>query len=112
MWQMLQQDEADDYVISTGKMISVRRFCELSFECVGLDADDFIEIDPKYFRPTEVDELLGDASKAKKKLGWEATTPVEELARMMVEHDMELAAREKTLRDAGHVLPASVGHDQ
>lgn len=112
MWLMLQQDEADDYVISTGKMISVRRFCELAFECVGLDADRYIEIDPKYFRPTEVDELLGDAGKAKKKLGWEATTPVEELAKMMVEHDLELAAREKTLRDAGHVLPASVGHDQ
>jgi GDPmannose 4,6-dehydratase len=112
MWLMLQQDEADDYVISTGKMISVREFCNLAFSCVGLDAEDFIDIDPKYFRPSEVDQLLGDASKAKKKLGWAATTSVEELARMMVESDMELAAREKTLRDAGHILPAHAGHDQ
>jgi GDPmannose 4,6-dehydratase len=112
MWLMLQQDEADDYVISTGKMISVREFCELAFGCVGLDAEDFIAIDPKYFRPTEVEQLLGDATKAKKKLGWAPTTSVEELARMMVESDMELAAREKTLRDAGHILPAHAGHDQ
>jgi GDPmannose 4,6-dehydratase len=112
MWLMLQQDEPDDYVIATGKMISVREFCQLAFGCVGLDADEFIAIDPKYFRPTEVDQLLGDWSKARKKLGWEPTTSVEELARMMVECDMELAAREKTLRDAGHVLPAHAGHDQ
>jgi GDPmannose 4,6-dehydratase len=112
MWLMLQQDEADDYVISTGKMISVRAFCDLAFGCVGLDAEDFIAIDPKYFRPTEVEQLLGDASKARKKLGWTPTTSVEELARMMVESDMELAAREKTLRDAGHILPAHAGHDQ
>jgi GDPmannose 4,6-dehydratase len=112
MWLMLQQDQPDDYVIATGKMISVREFAELAFGCVGLAADDFIDIDPKYFRPAEVDQLQGDARKAKKKLGWEATTSVEDLARMMVEHDLELARREKTLRDAGHALPASIGHDQ
>jgi GDPmannose 4,6-dehydratase len=77
-----------------------------------LDAEDFIAIDPRYFRPTEVEQLLGDASKAKKKLGWQPTTTVEELAQMMVDHDLELARREKTLRDAGHDLPAIVGHDQ
>ena len=112
MWLMLQQDQPDDYVVATGKMISVREFAELAFNCVGLAADDFISIDPKYFRPAEVEQLLGDASKAKKKLGWEATTSVEDLARMMVEHDLELARREKTLRDAGHQLPAMIGHDQ
>ena len=109
---LLQQEEPDDYVLSTGKMITVRRFAELAFAEVGLDPDDYIEIDPRYFRPAEVNELLGDCTKAKEKLGWEATTSLEELVKMMVEHDMELAAREKTLRDAGHELPASVGHDQ
>jgi len=112
MWRMLQQEQADDYVISTGKMITVRKFCELAFGCVGLNADDFIAIDPRYFRPTEVDELLGDCTKAKTKLGWVPTTSVEELATMMVEHDLELARREKTLRDAGHDMPAMMGHDQ
>lgn len=112
MWLMLQQHQPDDYVIATGKMISVREFCDLAFGCVGLKAKDFIAIDPRYFRPTEVEQLLGDASKAKKKLGWQPTTTVEELARMMVEHDLEMARREKTLRDAGHDLPANVGHDQ
>ena len=105
-------EEPDDYVLPTGKMITVRRFAELAFAEVGLDPDDYIEIDPRYFRPAEVNELLGDCTKAKEKLGWEATTSLEELVKMMVEHDMELAAREKTLRDAGHELPASVGHDQ
>jgi GDPmannose 4,6-dehydratase len=112
MWLMLQQDEPDDYVIATGKMMPVRTFCELAFGCVDLDYKEFVAIDPRYFRPTEVDELLGDPSKAKRKLGWVPSTTVEELARMMVDHDLELAAREKTLRDAGHELPAIAGHDQ
>jgi len=112
MWLMLQQDEPDDYVIATGKTLSVREFCELAFGVVGLEAKDFIEIDPRYFRPTEVEQLLGDCGKAKKKLHWDPSTTVEELARMMVEYDLELARREKTLRDAGHELPAATGHDQ
>jgi GDPmannose 4,6-dehydratase len=112
MWLMLQQDTPDDYVIATGKMISVRDFAELAFGCVGLDANDFIDIDPRYYRPSEVDQLLGDASKAKKKLNWQPTTTVEELAQMMVEHDLELASREKTLRDAGHKIPSAAGHDR
>lgn len=112
MWRMLQEDVADDYVVATGKMISVRKFCELAFQHLDLDPDEHIEIDPRYFRPAEVEQLLGDSSKAKEKLGWEATTSVEELAAMMVEHDLELARREKTLRDAGHELPSSIGHDQ
>ena len=112
MWLMLQQDVPEEYVIATGKMLSVREFCDLAFASLDLDSKDFVEIDSKYYRPTEVEQLLGDASKAKEKLGWEPKTSVEELARMMVEHDLELAAREKTLRDAGHDLPANIGHDQ
>jgi GDPmannose 4,6-dehydratase len=112
MWRMLQQETPDDYVVSTGKMISVRTFCELAFGHVGLDYKDFVEIDPRYFRPAEVEQLLGDCTKAKAKLGWEASTTVEQLAVMMVEHDLELASRERTLRDAGHKLPQSIGHDQ
>ncbi|MCA9284799.1 MAG: GDP-mannose 4,6-dehydratase [Phycisphaerales bacterium] len=112
MWLMLQQPEPDDYVIATGKMISVRTFCELAFGEVGLDYNDFVEVDPRYFRPAEVEQLLGDAGKAKEKLGWVPTTTVEDLARMMVEHDLEMARREKTLRDAGHKMPEMVGHDQ
>ena len=102
MWLMLQQDTPDDYVVATGKMISVRKFCELAFGEVGLDYRDFVEVDPRYFRPAEVDELLGDATKARTRLGWQPKTTVEELARVMVEHDLELARREQTLRNAGH----------
>ncbi|MFI4862262.1 MAG: GDP-mannose 4,6-dehydratase [Phycisphaerales bacterium JB063] len=104
MWRMLQQDQGDDYVVATGKMIPVRAFCELAFGAVDLDYNDFVEIDPRYYRPAEVDELLGDATKAKQKLGWEPTVTVEQLAQMMVEHDLELAAQERTLIDAGHKL--------
>jgi GDPmannose 4,6-dehydratase len=112
MWRMLQQDTPDDYVVSTGKMISVRTFCELAFGHVGLDYKDFVEIDPRYFRPAEVEQLLGDCTKAKTKLQWTPRTTVEQLAVMMVDHDLELARRERTLRDAGHKLPESIGHDQ
>jgi len=112
MWRMLQQPEPDDYVVATGKMIPVRTFCELAFGHLGLDYRDFVEIDPRYFRPAEVDQLLGDPGKAKRALGWEPTTSVEQLAVMMAEHDLDLARREKTLRDAGHEMPAVIGHDQ
>ena len=94
MWRILQHDEADDFVLATGRTESVRDFCKLSFEQLGLDYQDYVEIDPRYFRPAEVDLLLGDASKAKEKLGWEATTDLEELARIMVQHDLDLAQRE------------------
>jgi GDPmannose 4,6-dehydratase len=112
MWLMLQQDKPDDYVIATGKTISVRDFCELSFRHVGLDYKDFVAFDPRYLRPAEVDLLLGDATKAKQRLGWVPTTSVEQLAAMMVDTDLEIAKREKTLRDAGHKMPEMVGHDQ
>jgi GDPmannose 4,6-dehydratase len=106
MWLMLQQDSPDDYVVATGKMISVRQFCELAFGEVGLDYRDFIEIDPRYFRPAEVEQLLGDPTKARSALGWTPRTSVEQLAKMMVEHDLELARRERTLRSAGHDIHA------
>jgi GDPmannose 4,6-dehydratase len=107
MWLMLQQPDPDDYVIATGKMISVRQFCEIAFGLVGLDYRDFVEIDPRYFRPAEVEQLLGDMSKAQRVLNWKPRTSVEELARMMVDHDLELARRERTLRDAGHDVHSS-----
>jgi GDPmannose 4,6-dehydratase len=112
MWMMLQQDKPDDYVIATGKTISVREFCELAFKHVGLDYKDYVAFDQRYLRPAEVDLLLGDPTKAKQKLGWVPTTTVEQLAAMMVDYDLELAKREKTLRDAGHKLPEYAGHDQ
>ena len=112
MWRMLQQPKPGDFVIATGKMISVRTFCDLAFARLGLDAKDFVEIDPRYFRPAEVEQLLGDASKAQRELKWQAKCTVEELAAMMVDTDLELARREKTLRDAGHEMPAGISHDQ
>jgi GDPmannose 4,6-dehydratase len=90
MWKMLQQDRPDDYVIATGQAHTVREFCELAFAHVGLDWRDYVVVDPSYFRPTEVDLLLGDASKAKRELGWEATTKFESLVKLMVDADMEL----------------------
>lgn len=104
MWLMLQQEEPDDYVIATGTAHSVREFLELAFEMLGLDWRKYVEIDPRYFRPTEVDFLLGDATKAQEKLGWRPRVSFEELVRMMVEHDLELARQERTLKDAGHTI--------
>jgi GDPmannose 4,6-dehydratase len=112
MWMMLQQEKPDDYVVATGRTITVRQFAEMAFAHAGLDFRRHVEFDPRYLRPAEVDLLLGDPSKARRQLGWEPETSVEQLAAMMVEHDLELARREKTLRDAGHVLPAGAGHDQ
>ncbi|MEL6499188.1 MAG: GDP-mannose 4,6-dehydratase [Planctomycetota bacterium] len=112
MWRMLQQDTPDDYVIATGRTISVREFADMAFKHAGLNFEDHVEFDERYLRPAEVDLLLGDPSKAKDKLGWEPTTSVEQLAAMMVDTDMELASREKTLIDAGHSLPTFVGYDQ
>ena len=89
MWLMLQQDQPDDYVVATGEMISVRCFCELAFGQVGLDYRDFVEIDPKYFRPAEVEQLQGDASKARKALGWKPKVSFKELVAMMVDADLE-----------------------
>ena len=95
MWLMLQQPKADDYVIATGETHSVRELCEVAFGHVGLDYQDFVEVDPRYFRPTEVDYLLGDPSKAVKQLGWKIRTGFKELVKIMMDADVELAAREQ-----------------
>ena len=88
-WRMLQADAPDDYVLATGETHSVREFLAEAFGCVDLDWNEYVQIDPRYFRPSEVDELIGDYSKAKANLGWEPTVRFEELVRMMVEHDRE-----------------------
>jgi GDPmannose 4,6-dehydratase len=97
MWLMLQQDEPDDYVIATGETHSVREFLELVFRQVGLPWAQFVETDPRYLRPSEVDLLLGDAGKAREKLGWQPRTSFPELVRLMVESDWELAGGEAAL---------------
>ena len=89
MWLMLQQDTPDDYVISTNKTYSVREFCDLAFSRVGLKYQDHVVVDPKFFRPAEVDILLGDCSKAKKQLGWTPEVDLAGLVNMMVDADLE-----------------------
>jgi GDPmannose 4,6-dehydratase len=89
MWLMLQQDKADDYVIATGETHSVREFCERAFGYAGLDYKKHIEIDPRYFRPAEVELLLGDPTKAKKQLKWEPKTKFEDLVKLMVDADLQ-----------------------
>ncbi|MCK5173737.1 MAG: GDP-mannose 4,6-dehydratase, partial [Planctomycetes bacterium] len=101
MYLVLQQDQPDDYVIATGEMHSVREFLDEVFGILELDWHDYVEIDPKYYRPTEVDTLLGDATKAKKKLDWKPKVDFKELARMMTDADMKLAEEEKILKDHG-----------
>ena len=119
MWRMLQQDKPEDFVLATGKTIPVREFVELSFKEVGVDLEwegagieekginkatgkVIVEVDPKYFRPTEVDLLIGDPTKAKEQLGWVATHTVEQLCHDMVAADLERFTRDKHLMDAGH----------
>jgi GDPmannose 4,6-dehydratase len=101
MWLMLQQDKPDDFVIATGETHSVREFTEKVFSRLDLDYSKHVSIDPRYFRPTEVDVLLGDASKAKKILNWQPKVTFDKLIEMMIEADMKLAQKEKTLVDAG-----------
>ena len=119
MWRMVQRDEPGDYVVATGEDRSVREFCELAFEAAGMPVewegsgveevgihgetgDVLVEIDPEYFRPTEVNQLLGDPSRAREELGWEAETTLEELVEIMVEHDVHMAGRLVTLREEGY----------
>src|SRR6478672_10510354 len=94
MWMMLQQDNPDDYVIATGETHSIREFLDLSFQHAGLEWEKYVEIDPKYYRPAEVDLLIGDASKAKKQLGWTPKTTFPELVRIMTDADVALLAHE------------------
>lgn len=88
MWRMLQQPEGGDYVIATGRTVSVRRFCELAFGHVGLNYQDYVKVDPAFYRPAEVDILLGNPAKAQQALGWQAKTSLEDLVTMMLEADL------------------------
>jgi GDPmannose 4,6-dehydratase len=106
MWLMLQQQNPDDYVIATGDAHSVREVVELAFAAAGLDWRQHVEIDQRYFRPTEVDVLRGDASKAREVLAWEPRITFSELIRMMVEHDIGLARQERAVKQAGFANPA------
>jgi len=101
LWLMMQAEKSDDYVIATGETHSVREFCEATFSYLDLDWQEHVEIDPWYYRPSEVDLLLGDSTKARKELGWEPKVGFQELVRLMVDHDLVLARNEKQLRDLG-----------
>jgi GDPmannose 4,6-dehydratase len=105
MWLMLQEEHPDDYVIATNESHSVRELVEAAFAYVDLEWNKHVLVDPRYFRPSEVDHLRGDASKARDRLGWTPRVRFSELVRMMMDHDLELARQERTLRAAGHVPP-------
>jgi GDPmannose 4,6-dehydratase len=101
MWLMLQQDEPDDYVIATGEAHSVRELVDVAFARVGLDPESHVRIDPRFLRPAEVEHLVGDASKARDKLGWEPRTSFEEMVQLMVDSDLELLASGVPQQQAG-----------
>ncbi len=92
MHLMLQQDEPDDYVVATGETHSVREFCDVAFSELDLDYNDYVEVDPRFYRPVDVELLVGDASKAREKLGWEPQTRFAGLVRKMIASDMEQLA--------------------
>jgi GDPmannose 4,6-dehydratase len=104
MWLMLQARKPDDFVIATGESRTVREFAEAAFRLLGLDWKRHVRFDRRYLRPSEVDSLRGDARKARRILKWRPRTTFAKLVRAMVDHDLELARREMTLRDAGHVV--------
>ena len=121
MWRILQQDKPEDFVLATGITTTIRDFCLMTFKRLGIELEFkgegvkekgidkktgkvIIEVDPKYFRPTEVDLLLGDAAKARKKLGWEPKYSLEELIQEMVDYDLEEAKREKFLKEQGYEI--------
>lgn len=98
MWMMLQQDKADDYVVATGRTTTVRDMCKIAFDYVDLNYEDYVVIDPKFYRPAEVDLLLGNPEKAKNILGWEAKTSLEDLIKMMVDADLRRVNNELKLK--------------
>jgi GDPmannose 4,6-dehydratase len=102
MWLMLQQDEPDDYVVATGETHSVREFCEVAFARAGLDYNDHVVVDEKFFRPAEVDLLVGDPTKAKEKLGWQTEVDFKQLAELMVDADIELVQWQKMSGRTAH----------
>jgi GDPmannose 4,6-dehydratase len=97
MWLMMQQEKPDDYIIATGETHTVQEFLDEAFTCAGLNWREYVKIDPRYFRPAEVDVLLGDSGKAKRNLGWEPKTTFRELVRLMVDADIELVNKENHL---------------
>jgi GDPmannose 4,6-dehydratase len=99
MWAMLQHDEPGDFVVATGEAHSVREFCEEAFGHVGVDWQQYVDVDPAYFRPTEVDYLMGDASKARAAFGWKAQTNFRQLVQIMVDADLQVANQERLLRE-------------
>ena len=105
LWMMLQRKEPSDWVLATGESITVKSFVEKAFEYVGLNFEDFVESSERYFRPNEVDFLLGDYSKAENQLGWKPKTSIDDLIKMMVEEDLRLANREKVLIDENLLKP-------
>ncbi len=105
MWLMLQHDQPDDWVLATGEAHSVKEFAKIAFDTVELNWQDYIVSDDKYLRPNEVNHLLGDSSKARKELNWEPKVNFEELVKMMVDYDLELAEKEKVLYDNGMLAP-------
>ena len=107
MWLMMQADEPDDYVIATGETHSVRDFLDKTFEFLDLDWQQYVEVDPKYFRPAEVDLLLGDASKARTKLGWEPKVDFNQLVKLMVDHDLALAKHEAEAQEMQNATAAT-----
>ncbi len=104
MWLILQQEAPDDFVIATGQSHAVREFLTAAFSHAGLDWEKHVRFDERYVRPAEVDMLCGDAGKARTQLGWQPKVSFDELVRMMVDHDLELARQERTLSDAGHAV--------
>ena len=107
MWLMLQAEEADDFVIATGETHSVRQFLDETFGYLDLHWQQHVETDPRYFRPAEVDILLGDATKARAALGWEPKVSFKELVRLMVDHDLALARQENATQQAKGLKPAT-----
>jgi len=94
MWLMLQQEEADDFVIATGQTRTIREFCQVAFAHADLDWEQYVVVDERFFRPAEVNILLGDPARAREKLGWELETSFEEMVRLMVDRDLELVAKQ------------------
>jgi len=110
MWRMLQQETPDDYAVATGESITIRDFLGLTFGRLDLDWQKHVEIDPRYFRPAEVDHLEGDASKGRRILSWEPKTDIRSLAAMMVDSDLRLAQKELVLRESGHAEAPRAGY--
>jgi len=102
MWLMLQQETPDDYVVATNELYSVRDFCEKTFGQLGLDYEKYVEIDPRFYRPAEVELLLGDSTKAHQQLGWKPQTSFDQLVEMMVKKDLDLAQQQLQIQNAQH----------